>query len=84
LKEQGVDVAIGTWRGLMAQKQASDAERKELGAAIEKMVATPAWKSTLAKYGWLGAYQPADGFTAFLKEQQAMMKSALGDLGLLK
>ena len=41
LKEQGVDVAIGTWRGLMARKQATDAEKKELGAAIEKMVATP-------------------------------------------
>ena len=41
LKEQGVDVAIGTWRGLMARKQATDAEKKELSAAIEKMVATP-------------------------------------------
>jgi putative tricarboxylic transport membrane protein len=84
LKEQGIDVAIGTWRGLMAQKQATDAERKELGTAIEKMAATPAWKSTLEKYGWLDAYQGAEGFGAFLKEQQAMMTSALGDLGLLK
>jgi putative tricarboxylic transport membrane protein len=84
LKEQGVDVAIGTWRGLMAQKQATDAEKKELGAAIEKMVATSIWKSTLEKQGWLHAYEPSAGFAAFLKEQQAMMKSALGDLGLLK
>jgi putative tricarboxylic transport membrane protein len=84
MKEQGVNVVFGTWRGLMAQKQATDAERKELGAAIEKMVATPAWKASLEKYGWLDAYQPADGFDAFLKEQQAMMKTALGELGLLK
>ena len=84
LKEQGVDVAIGTWRGLMAQKQASEVERKELSAAIEKMVATPTWKSTLEQYGWLDAYQPSDGFGRFLKEQEAMMKSALGDLGLIK
>jgi putative tricarboxylic transport membrane protein len=84
MKEQGVDVVFGTWRGLMAQKQATDAERKELGAAIEKMVATPVWKTSLEKYGWLDAYQPADGFDAFLKEQQAMMTTALGELGLLK
>jgi putative tricarboxylic transport membrane protein len=84
LKEQGVDVAIGTWRGLMAQKHATDAEKKELSSAIEKMVATPTWKSTLEKQGWLDAYQSSQGFGAFLKEQQAMMKSALGELGVLK
>jgi|EndMetStandDraft_5_1072996.scaffolds.fasta_scaffold15561_4 putative tricarboxylic transport membrane protein len=84
LKEQGVDVAFGTWRGLLAQKQASDDERKELSAAIEKMVATPAWKESLKKYGWIDTYKSAEGFTAFLAEQQAMMKSALSDLGLLK
>ncbi|MDQ8729252.1 tripartite tricarboxylate transporter substrate-binding protein [Bradyrhizobium sp. LHD-71] len=84
LKEQGVDVAIGTWRGLMASKHATDAEKKELSAAIEKMVATPTWKSTLEKYGWLDAYRSSEGFAAFLKEQQAMMKGALQDVGLLK
>jgi len=84
LKEQGLDVVIGTWRGLMTRKQASDAERTELGDAIAKMVETPAWKATLEKFGWIGAYQPAEGFGAFLKEQEAMMKTALGELGLLK
>jgi putative tricarboxylic transport membrane protein len=84
MKEQAVDVAFGTWRGLLAQKQTTDAERKELGAAIEKMVASPAWKASLEKYGWLDAYKPAEGFGAFLVEQQTMMKGALGDLGLLK
>jgi putative tricarboxylic transport membrane protein len=84
LKEQGINVAIGTWRGLMARKQATDAEKKELSAAIEKMVATPAWKSTLERYGWLEAYQSSDKFGAFLKEQQAMMKTALEELGVVK
>jgi putative tricarboxylic transport membrane protein len=84
LKEQGINVAIGTWRGLMVRKQATDAEKKELSAAIEKMVATPAWKSTLERYGWLEAYQSSDKFGAFLKEQQAMMKTALEELGVVK
>ena len=67
----------------MSQKQATDAEWKEL-ATIEKMVATPTWKASLERYGWLDAYQAAEGFDAFLKEQQVMMKTALGDLSLLK
>lgn len=84
LKEQGLDVVIGTWRGLMTRKQASEAEKKELGDAIAKMVETPTWKATLKRFGWIGAYQPAEGFGAFLKEQETMMKTALGELGLLK
>jgi putative tricarboxylic transport membrane protein len=84
LKEQGLDVVIGTWRGLMTRKQASEAEKKELGDAIAKMVETPTWKATLERFGWIGAYQPAEGFGAFLKEQETMMKTALGELGLLK
>ena len=84
LKEQGVDIAIGTWRGLLTRKGATDAEKKELSAAIEKMVATPSWKSALERNGWIGAYQGSEAFGAFLKEQQAMMKTALEELGVLK
>ena len=41
----------------MARKQATDAEKKELGAAIEKMVATPGLEEHLERYGWIDAYQ---------------------------
>ncbi|MXQ13099.1 Bug family tripartite tricarboxylate transporter substrate binding protein [Microvirga makkahensis] len=84
LKEQGVDVAYGTWRGLMTTKKASEAEMKELGDAIRKMVETKAWKASLERYGWIPAYEPSDGYAAFLKGEQDMMRTALGELGLLK
>jgi len=84
LKEQGVDVAYGTWRGLMTSKKLSDAEKKELSDAIAKMVETKAWKDTLERYGWIGSYEGSKGYAAFLKEQEDMMKTGLADLGLLK
>ena len=84
LKEQGVDVAYGTWRGLMGSKKASDAEKKELADTIAKMVETKAWKDNLARYGWIGSYEGPKGYAAFLKEQEETMKTGLADLGLLK
>jgi putative tricarboxylic transport membrane protein len=84
LKEQGVDVAYGTWRGLMTSKKLADTEKKELSETIAKMVETKAWKDSLARYGWIGSYEGPEGYTAFLKEQETMMKTGLADLGLLK
>ena len=84
LKEQGVDVAYGTWRGLMGSKKASEAEKKELAGAIAKMVETQAWKDSLKRYGWIGSYEGPEGYSTFLKEQEAMMKTGLADLGLAR
>ena len=84
LKEQGVNVAYGTWRGLMASKKLTEAEKKELTDAIAKMVETPAWKGSLERNGWIGSYEDPKGYAAFLKEQETMMKTGLADLGLLK
>ena len=61
LKEQGVDVAYGTWRGLMG-KEGFQAEKKELAGAIAKMVETQAWKDSLKRYGWIGSYEGPEGY----------------------
>ena len=40
LKEQGVDVTLGTWRGVMAHPKMRDADKKELAETIAAMVKT--------------------------------------------
>src|SRR4029453_5798395 len=82
LKEQGVDVELGTWRGVMAHPQMRAADKKALTEAIAAMVKTPSWQSELAKFGWLDSYEPADQFGAFLKQQNELISGALKDLGL--
>jgi len=82
LKEQGVDVELGTWRGVMAHPQMRPADKKALAEAVAAMVKTPAWQDTLAKFGWIDAYQPAEKFGPFLKEQEELIESSLKDLGL--
>ena len=48
------------------------------------MVEGPVWQDTLKKRGWLDLYQPADAFTAFLKEDQVKVATTLKDVGLVK
>lgn len=84
LREEGVDVTFGTWRGLLMQKGADAQTKAAMADAIARMVETPAWKAVLVRYGWTEAYRPADGFAAFLEEQKTLMRTALTDLGLVK
>ena len=82
LKEQGVDVELGTWRGVMAHPKMRAADKEALAEAIAAMVKTPTWQDTLVKFGWIDAYQPADQFRALLEEQHELIGTALRDLGL--
>jgi len=82
LKEQGVDVELGTWRGVMAQPQMRAADKEAVAEAIAAMVKTPTWQNQLTKFGWIDSYEPAYEFGAFLKQQQELIGGALRDLGL--
>lgn len=84
LREQGVDVALGTWRGVMGPKSMDEDEKAELGQAIAEMVKTPAWQAVLERNGWIDAFEDADGFGAFLDQQEALVETSLRDLGLIE
>ncbi len=84
LKEQGIDVTFFNWRGLMAPPGIREADLKVLADAVARMVASPAWKETVAKRQWTDLYQPAAEFTAFIRDDRAKMEGILTDLGLVK
>ncbi|WGF88452.1 Bug family tripartite tricarboxylate transporter substrate binding protein [Marinivivus vitaminiproducens] len=83
LREQGVDVALGTWRGVLAPKDMDEDDKAELAEAIAQMVKTDDWQAILDQRGWIDAYEDADGFGAFLDEQEALVDSSLRDLGMI-
>ena len=77
LKEQGVDVALTNWRGVMAPAGIKDADKAALSDMVAAMVVSPAWKATLEKQGWIDLYQPSDEFASFLKADQAQVEATL-------
>ncbi|HYD94952.1 MAG TPA: tripartite tricarboxylate transporter substrate-binding protein [Noviherbaspirillum sp.] len=84
LKEQGMDVELVNWRGIVGPPKISAEQSKALGAAVEKAVKSPEWAKVLKQRGWEDAYLPADQFAAFLKSDQARVKEVLTSIGLAK
>ena len=83
LKEQGLDVALTNWRGVMAPPQIKDADKKKLGEMIGAMVKSEAWQETLKARGWIDLYQPEEEFAAFLQKDRAQVEGILKDIGLV-
>ena len=83
-KEQGVDVTLVNWRGLMAPAKMRPADMKALDAAMGEMVRSDEWQALLKERGWVDMYQPAEEFAAFLTPERTRIEGILRDVGLVQ
>ncbi|MCB5358858.1 tripartite tricarboxylate transporter substrate binding protein [Vibrio lentus] len=68
LKEQGIDVVTGTWRGIGAPKDTPDSVIEKLGAAFDEAMASEEFKSFMEK-GAMTIHNLDDkAFTEFVAE----------------
>jgi putative tricarboxylic transport membrane protein len=81
-KEQGYDVELVNWRGLMAKADASEEDLKALDAAISDMVASEAWQTLSKERGWVDMHLSSADFAAFLETEQPRIEAILAELGL--
>jgi putative tricarboxylic transport membrane protein len=84
LKESGVNVVIGNWRGLVGPPGMSAAGRANMVGMLDKMSKSKAWQETLKKQGWDNAYLSGDAFGGFLKEENVRIAAVLKEVGLVK
>ncbi len=84
LKEQGIDVVLGNWRGVFAAPGITTAQRDALVGAVKSATDSPAWKETLAKYGWEPVFLGGDAYKAFVEEDTKRITGILESLGLRK
>ena len=83
LREQGVDVELANWRGLVAPPEVSPEARQCMIAVVEQLRASDAWQETLAQYGWQDYYLPGDEYGAFLTSERERITAILTELGLV-
>jgi putative tricarboxylic transport membrane protein len=81
-KEQGYDVELVNWRGVVTKDDISADSLAALDAALGQLVASDAWKTLSAERGWVDMYQDSAAFAAFLETEQPRVEQILGDLGL--
>ncbi len=84
LKEAGLNVVVGNWRGIVGAPGMSPEGRQMWLDRFAKMHESAAWKETLAKQGWEDAYLSGDDFVAFLGEEKTRIAAILKDVGLVK
>ena len=84
LKEQGIDVELGNWRGIFAAPGITREQRDALVKLVRSATDTPAWKATLDKLGWTPVFLGGDEFGKFLEEDTKRVAGIIESLGLKK
>lgn len=80
-KEQGYDVELVNWRGLLARKSVTPEELAALDAGMSELVRSDAWKALLQERGWVDMNMSSAEFAAFLETEKVRIGAMLADLG---
>ncbi|GAB3269516.1 Bug family tripartite tricarboxylate transporter substrate binding protein [Microbacterium lacusdiani] len=84
LQEQGVDIALTNWRGLIAPGGIEDAQKEALVGLVTDLHETEEWTETLETNGWTDAFLTGDDFSSFLEEDIATTQDTLRTLGIIE
>ncbi|WP_270181132.1 tripartite tricarboxylate transporter substrate binding protein [Alkalihalobacillus sp. CinArs1] len=82
LKESGIDLSIGTWRGLAVPADTPENAVNTLQESFKETAQTEEFKDTLTKLGIGYRYENAEGFSELLKEQDELFEELIPSLNL--
>ena len=83
LKEQGIDVVIGNWRGVYGAPGITAEQRKALTEMILKATKSKAWAESLEKNGWTPALMTGPAFDKFVDDEFASLRAVMAKSGML-
>jgi putative tricarboxylic transport membrane protein len=83
LQEQGVDVELANWRGVVAGPDIPDDVRQCMIQMVDEMHQTEAWQEVLARYGWSDYFLAGDEFGEFLEAERERVIPLLETLGVI-
>lgn len=83
LKEQGIDVEIGNWRGVYGAPGITRAQRDALIAALDKAVKSASWAEAMKKNDWTSAWLAGDAFATFVDNEFASLRATMVKSGMV-
>jgi putative tricarboxylic transport membrane protein len=83
LKEQGINVVIGNWRGVYGAPGITAEQRKALIEMIVKATKTKAWAEALEKNGWTPALMTGAEFETFVDNEFASLRAVMAKSGMI-
>ncbi|WP_243844244.1 tripartite tricarboxylate transporter substrate-binding protein [Salinibacterium sp. ZJ454] len=81
--EEGYDVTLTNWRGVVASGSIDDAQRNALELVVTEMHDSEAWASELETRGWADAFLVGEDFDEFLTDNIAEVQTTLKNIGLV-
>ncbi|HYG56310.1 MAG TPA: tripartite tricarboxylate transporter substrate binding protein [Burkholderiales bacterium] len=84
LKEQGINVELGNWRGVFGAPNLTAQQRDALVKLVRSATETPAWKASAEKLGWSTVFLGGDEFKKFLDEDTQRVAQIIESLGIRK
>jgi putative tricarboxylic transport membrane protein len=82
IKDEGFDVVMTNWRGIVAPPGLSDAERENVVKFVDEVRATPTWKQAVERLGWTEVARSGSEFDSFLQSEEQRVQQLVADLGL--
>ncbi len=83
LKEQGINVEIGNWRGVYGAPGITADQRKALTNMVLAAMKTPAWTEALKKNAWTPAVLSGPAFDKFVDDEFASLRATMVKSGMI-
>ncbi|WP_411884519.1 Bug family tripartite tricarboxylate transporter substrate binding protein [Polaromonas sp. YR568] len=83
LKEQGIDVEIGNWRGVYGAPGITPAQRKALTDMVLAALKSPSWAEAVKKNDWTPAVLSGDAFAKFVDDDFASLRATMVKSGMV-
>jgi putative tricarboxylic transport membrane protein len=83
LKEQGINVEIGNWRGVYGGPNITPAQAKALAEMVVKATKTKAWTEAMEKNNWTPALLTGAEFADFVDRDFASLRATMVKAGMV-
>ena len=83
LKEQGINVVIGNWRGVYGAAGITPEQRKALTEMLVKATKSKAWAESLEKNNWTPAVLTGAAFEKFVDDDFASLRATMVKSGMV-
>lgn len=84
LIEEGYDVSISNWRGLVGPPELSDEDRQAVIGMIEEMHETPEWQEFIESNNFEDSFKTGDEFGSYIRSEDERITGVLEELGLVQ
>lgn len=84
LTDEGIDLVLTNWRGIVAPGDLDDAEKEALTDVVTEAAESEAWAEVLETNDWDDAFMAGEEFETYVDEEVTAAQTTLKEIGLVQ